>query len=307
MGDKIEAWVKVKFVHDETTYVLERSLEIKKENEGIDQYTKEKKRYPSPKNPILQSYESDGRWKKIPDAFAVIDKILPLELHNYFFFNGERMNEITNNSKEHKKKLASAIKKLLGVDHIYNAIEHTKKAKKYFNDEMKSNADAEALEKLEILNNLKKQLEIEKGERNKKNSELEKVDKEIAQLGDQRLKNDASSKLQGELNTLEGKLNLLKDNNTKSSNNLNDTINNEGYLLFLEDGINDYASLMDDLRKRKEIPAPLKKPFVRDLLESKKCICGRSLDKEISRDAYNEVSKWEKKAGVMKLKQVLMS
>ena len=109
------------------------------------------------------------------------------------------------------------------------------------------------------------------------------------------MKNDASSNLQGELNTWEGQLNLLKDNNTKTSNNLNDTINNEGYLLFLEDGINVYASLMDDLRKRKEIPAPLKKPFVRDLLESKKCICGRSLDEEISRDAYNEVSKWEKK------------
>jgi DNA sulfur modification protein DndD len=55
-------------------------------------------------------------------------QILPVSLHQYFFFDGERIEEIVRSDK--KAEIAEATKIFLGVEVINRSITHLKEAKK---------------------------------------------------------------------------------------------------------------------------------------------------------------------------------
>ncbi|WP_041741447.1 AAA family ATPase [Caldicellulosiruptor kronotskyensis] len=60
-----------------------------------------------------------------------INKILPEELSEYFFFDGERIGNLAKRDKDGKKELATAVRNILGLAEIANAIEHLSGKPKY--------------------------------------------------------------------------------------------------------------------------------------------------------------------------------
>ncbi|MFN9859434.1 MAG: ATP-binding protein, partial [Pseudanabaena sp.] len=90
---------------------------------------------------FLQVAGDDGRWVTQNHPEAVINGILPKSLHQYFFFDGERIEQIVRS--DNRYEIAEATKKLLGVQVLDNAIKHLKEARKSLEDELKSIGDAQ--------------------------------------------------------------------------------------------------------------------------------------------------------------------
>jgi DNA sulfur modification protein DndD len=87
----------------------------------------------------------------------VIGQILPSSLHQYFFFDGERIEEIVRSDK--KAEIAEATKIFLGVEVINRSITHLKEAKKTLENELKAIGDSEIKQLLKQQDNLEQEIE----------------------------------------------------------------------------------------------------------------------------------------------------
>ena len=133
----IDCWAEVLFEHDGKRYRVKRQCRAYKSEgngERSIEYTKSEL--------YLQVAGDDGRWviqNQSPEA--IINGILPKSLHQYFFFDGERIEQIVRS--DNRNEIAEATKKLLGVQVLDNAIKHIKEAKKSLEDELKNIGDAQ--------------------------------------------------------------------------------------------------------------------------------------------------------------------
>lgn len=119
-GDEAVASVEIILVHTNITYTINRSQKYKIDKPGSAKGGQTKLT-------IIYKGE-DGQQKFVPDTQALgkIKEILPQELSSYFFFDGERIN---NMSKEIQKGRGSstfgdAVRKLLGLDTYKAAMKH---------------------------------------------------------------------------------------------------------------------------------------------------------------------------------------
>jgi DNA sulfur modification protein DndD len=89
-------------------------------------------------------------------ADDIINQILPASLHQYFFFDGERIEEIVRSDK--KAEIAEATKTFLGIEVINRAINHLGDAKKTLEAELKTIGNAETKELLQQQQKLEKEI-----------------------------------------------------------------------------------------------------------------------------------------------------
>ena len=119
IGQAVECWVELQFEHDRKLYQLKRKCYASK-NEGV-QYSKSQL--------FMLVAGDDGRWYPPLEAPEdIIGRILPASLHQYFFFDGERIDRFFR--QDPTSNIAEDTKELLGVKVLDRAIEHLKKAKK---------------------------------------------------------------------------------------------------------------------------------------------------------------------------------
>ena len=64
----------------------------------------------------------------------IINRILPASLHQYFFFDGERIDGFFRHDRD--SHIAEDTKELLGVKVLDRGIEHLKKAKRSLQEEL---------------------------------------------------------------------------------------------------------------------------------------------------------------------------
>jgi DNA sulfur modification protein DndD len=112
-------YVKVKLVliHNSTEYTIERSQEYKKTSVDVIAMQAEQS---------ITYKDKDGQTKFIDshDLEDTVNKIIPEELTSYFFFDGERIENLGRNEKKGKEDLARAVKTVLGLEALNNAVEH---------------------------------------------------------------------------------------------------------------------------------------------------------------------------------------
>ena len=74
----------------------------------------------------MQWSDKNGVWRDAPDVDDVIGRALPKDLHPYFFFDGERIEQIASSRvKMNTLILASATKMLLGLEMLDTRDKHT--------------------------------------------------------------------------------------------------------------------------------------------------------------------------------------
>ena len=72
-------------------------------------------------------------------------------------------------------------------------------------------------------------------------------------------------------------------------------VSTRGYLIFLPSVIAEFNLIIEDLRRKGELPSGIKKQFVEQLLNQNKCICGTELRPD--NEPYLQVKNWMNKAG----------
>ena len=139
LAQAVECWVELQFEHDRKLYQLKRKCYANKTSATQVQY--------SPTKLFMLVAGDDGRWyPPLEAAEDIIERILPASLHQYFFFDGERIDSFFRHNQNHN--IAEDTKELLGVKVLDRAIEHLKKAKRSLQEELQELGDARTKELL---------------------------------------------------------------------------------------------------------------------------------------------------------------
>jgi DNA sulfur modification protein DndD len=284
-GKKVDCWVEIIFEHDTSRYKVRRACRVYKGENNVEHSKSEL---------FLQISKDDGRWMpsaQHPDD--IIGRILPESLHQYFFFDGERIEQIVRHDK--KEEIAEATKELLGVEVLSRSIRHLGEAKKSLENDLKTIGGSEIKKLLKEKQKfqeekdkiLQKQVEVEQELTNQ--GELKKV------VNASLLELSGSAELQKLRNELEMQQTLLKQQNATHLDAIKREISVRGYTIFMSDAGAEFETLIADLREKGELLSGIQRPFLEQLLVQQRCICGAQLVE--GSEACKNVTGWMNKAG----------
>ncbi len=282
VGVSVECWVELQFERDGKRYQLKRKCYATKKINNIIEYSQAKLF-------ILVSGD-DGKWyPPLEEPEDIIGQILPESLHQYFFFDGERIDNFFRNNKNNT--IAEDTKELLGVKVLDRAIEHLKKAEKALKEELQAIGDpqtqkllkqqqilessiAETQNKIATISNRVKQLEQDKKYLVSQLQKLSGAD----QL--QQLKNNL---IQQEIN--------LRRNLVNIKSELKQLLSRYSYLVFLSSITSESLDSIKNSRRKNLLSSGVKKEFIQYLLEQNQCLCGNPL--------LPETTTYQKVAGLL--------
>lgn len=282
-GDSQETWVSVTFTHNDVVYTLKRSHKYL----CIERYVEDGQTVVNLGKPSedisLEYLQKDGQTKTPIDKSNIdesMNRVLPKDLSDYFFFGGERVFSIAN-----RTDLSRAVRGLMRLDVLENAYTHLKAVVKGFENEIDTTGDVNAQKaKDSLLTHTERQkalkielknyeqqasywLDQEKGYDAKlATSDIDKV-KELAER-----RRKAQSALEGEIKRLEQIRNkMIADFNTRP------------YAYF---GLPSIKASLEFLEKqntkvggvKESIPA-MEQDAIDYLIHRGTCICGTKLDK----------------------------
>lgn len=286
MGKAVACWAEIVFEHDSTRYKAYRACRAYK-NENTVEY--------GDSELSLTVAKDDGRWMPTaqhPDD--IIGRILPESLHKYFFFDGERIEQIVRYDK--KAEIAEATKELLGVEVLNRSIRHLGDAKKSLETDLKIVGNAES--KKLLTEQDKCELEIEK-----LSMRQVEIEGELASQGELKraisgslLELSGAGDLQKLRDELEMQKSLFKQQIVQATDALKRAISMRAYGVFLLDAAAEFQVIVEDLRQKGELLSGIQRPFLSELLAREMCICGAELVE--GSEAHENVSGWMDKAGV---------
>ena len=285
IGQSVECWVELAWEHDSKRYRVKRQCRVYKHDSGIDVGKTEI---------YMQVAGDDGRWYLPPQQpEEIIGQILPASLHQYFFFDGERIEEIVRSDK--KAEIAEATKIFLGIEVINRSIRHLQEAKKSLENELRIIGDSEIKKllkhqgkielEIEIIN--KRQREIIK-ELEYQNTFKKETSKRLREL-------NAAKDLQERRQELEKQKTSHQDDLRQTRETIKKAISTRGYTVLLPETTVQFREIIDNLKQKGKLTTGISREFIQELLESSSCICGTSLAEENQTRA--NVETWLEKAG----------
>ncbi|PNJ97025.1 ATP-binding protein [Cylindrospermopsis raciborskii C04] len=263
----VECWVEVGWEHEGVRYRAKRNCRVYKNPTSIDA-TKTKL--------TIQIVGDDGKWYfPIEQPEEIINNILPVSLHQYFFFDGERIEEIVRSDK--KAEIAEATEIFLGVKVIDLATKHLKEAKKTLDSELAAIGDAETKQLLKQQSKLEREI-----------SKISQRQTEIAEdLENQQVfKKDISARLVElssvrDLQERRERLENQKRNNyeefKKTKEGLKKAISKQAYTLLLSETTVKFRQIIVAFKQRGQLKSGISREFVSELMKSGRCICGAEL------------------------------
>lgn len=195
--DEIEVWVEVEFIHNEEEYSIRRESKYHKIS------ATEASRIATPRCTIKKKSLSGG-WNTI-DSIEIERKI-PEDLSTYFFFDGERIENISKSNSKGKKDISKAVKNLLGLDILSNLVAQLKKVSNMFEKEYRD----ENTEGIKRINDELDDLREKEGKYSKEIETIENerkiLEKKISENNKKIKANENVAKLQEERESLEKRI-----------------------------------------------------------------------------------------------------
>ncbi len=220
----------------------------------------------------------DGSWYFVPpnqNLEDIINQILPSSLHQYFFFDGERIEQIVRSDK--KAEIAEATKILLGVEVINRSIRHLSEAKKTLENELKIIGDSETKQLLRQQAKIEQEIERINNRQTEIKQELE-YQQTIKKETSNRLRElSAAKELQERRQNLESQKSANHGELKKKWEALKKAISTRGYTVLLSETTVQFREIIEDLKQRGELTSGISREFLHNLLSSQRCICGAEL------------------------------
>ncbi len=286
-GDSVTCRVVVEFEHEGQAFTAERVT--------VDRKTAGPRRERIRDAEVsLEFIDEGGRHhaaRENPEGS--LNQILPDRLHRFFFFDGERIENLVKPAAY--AEIEDAIKTVLGLEVIERSVKHLAEARRILEDDLKEVGSDEERRLTEEVNRTRAELDDLKDVRKTTTSnraaredDLDRVNTRLSGLEDAR-------ELQQKREELEGSLNENEQRIHETRESLGRSINERGYFAFVGNLAQQTTEKFESRREKGEIPSDIKLQFVVDLLERGKCICGTALHD--GEHAYSEVEAWKARAG----------
>jgi len=286
LGEPVECWVEVAWEHDSKRYRARRICRVYKNETDLN---------PGKTELYMQVAGDDGKWYPPPQPpEEVISEILPGSLHQYFFFDGERIEQIVRSDK--KAEIAEATKMLLGVEVLNRSIRHLGEAKKTLENELKIIGDTKTKQLLKEKEKVERETERIATRQTEIFQELE-YQQTLKQETSNRLREmSAVKELESRRQQLEAQKALNQDSLKKSKEALKRLISAKGYTVLLPELTAQFHSITQELRQQGELTPGISREFVHELLNQQRCLCGSELHE--GSHHREKVKGWMDKAGI---------
>lgn len=294
-GDILTATVEVSFEHEGSFYTVVRRAQTKK-IQDMPQKT-------NWTGDVDVTYiDRTGKSRKPNNPADVIDQILPERLHQFFFFNGERIERLAQGTAF--DEIEEATKVLLGLEILDRTGQHLQTVVRKFERELRTIGSdeqkglADELEKLrsqkDSLTEARREFQL-----NEQSSFALRRDKE------DRLKElEGAKALQARRDDLEKEHKRLVRELEARQSEMDVLLAGKGFHAFLGSLPNLTLSVVGELERKDELPAPMKRHFVNELLHREECICGHALTPGSKQ--YNMVSSYRERAGLSDVEENLL-
>ncbi|RLK59605.1 AAA family ATPase [Actinokineospora cianjurensis] len=285
IGDSAEFGVEVVFDHEGQTYRIRRRSRMRKES---DQQ--------SPITPDLElwSTKPDGSSEEVGAPQNMIYTILPRGVSRFFFFNGERIENLVK--KDAYSEVKKDIKVLLDLEQVERSLEHLPRVDRRLGNDIRKYGDANVGEIQQAIDELTKRKGILRDERKILEGDLASLEQERSSVLDLLRQNETAKPTQEQRDNVtrqleEGKIALQEAVNERAN-----IIAKRGFLAFAESLAESTSQMTNAMYQKGALPAPLKREFVDQLLEDEACICGTRLHQHT--ESWRLVTQWRQRAGL---------
>ncbi len=270
--------VILEFVHNSTDYKCKTEQIYYKDFNGTIKSKSNLSR-------VLEYRGKDGQQENVPPTQleGKINEILPKELSNYFFFDGERIGNMSKEiAKGKSKEFPEAVKSLLGLSAFESALKHLNGAHnqnsvvKSYNRSFNANGNDELKKLIDEIDRLEK----ERDDKENRITEIEEKDLPIVQSEKERIEKEQNkfSNVAGLVN--ERKIyedNLQKEESLRQTN-IGDyfkSFSKESYHFFALKMINDAVKALSEADiKDNGIPDIHARTIDYLINKRKTCLCG---------------------------------
>lgn len=270
VGESVEVKVQLGFTHGGERFTATRALNVTKSGE-------EEWRDAGRSEFSLDSGRADGQTRRVSNPTGRVESILPANVRNYFFFDGEKIEQFTRPDNE--KEVKEAVRNVLKIEVLERARTHLDVAAREYQSSLKNLASGGLEQLLDDEENLRLKSEktrTELAELREERAAAERQTKEIdARLSEIHEVREWDSRRKVTSETMK----VRQEELDQLWRSIRDT-SNVGYYRFAGEAIDKATSIVDAMRERGEIPPGIREQFVQDLLASHMCICGRPIEEE---------------------------
>lgn len=281
VGDVQETWVAVTFFHDDKEYTIKRSFRYvcKERKSSSNAFGTEVSLSKKPEEKLTLEYlQADGQTKTPIDRTNIaesIDRVLPRDLSDYFFFGGERVSTIAS-----RPDLTRAVHGLMRLDVFENARDHLSKVIKNFQSSIDTSGDQQAQKAKDAIETYKNQLAAFEEEKENADSQIQywlqkenEYSNELSKSNIEQIKEAKKNRdrIEKSIEAEEKKL----SNTTRA---MVEAFNTRPYAFFGMPAIKQALELLDTVSDTAECVPDMMQSSIEYLLKRGYCICGTHLD-----------------------------
>jgi DNA sulfur modification protein DndD len=295
IGNAVDAWVEVAWEHDGKRYRAKRMCRAYKQQTEVNIVN----------NELLYLYigDADGKWlhpQQPPDE--IIGRILPASLHQYFFFDGERIEQIVRQDK--RLEIAEATKILLGVEVLNRAIDHLGKAKKTLEIELSQIGDTTTKDLLKSQQQSQQEIDRIHQRQTEIAQEIANFDRIKQEIGQHLLELTAATAIQAQRQELESTKATYQTQLRQAQSVIKQIVSTQAYTVLLPELTRGFQQIVGELRDRGELNQGISREFLSQLLLHQNCLCGTELTPNTV--AYIQVQTWLSRASIAVMEETTM-
>jgi len=264
-GDIVRAMVEITFQNNGGRYMVRRSLQgIKQDNGSVSLYDNDEF--------IMMEIRPDGQAKKVDNPIGTMNSILPVNVREYFLFDGEKIDNFAK--PEAAKQVKEAIYLVLKLEILERARRHLETLAQEYRRELKSLSSGELRNLIDKDEKLRNETNKLSDRRSEIEEQIELAKRKIGEI-DQKLRVIPNvTALQQRRDRLGHDLRIRQEEYDSLLGRIRDLAINAYFVVCLP-AIKQAVEILDTKRIKGEIPSNIRQQFIKDLLNQMICICGR--------------------------------
>lgn len=281
-GDTQSVEVEIVLIHDSTEYTITRTQRYTCRGDHV--------RGESVPTVKVIYKQPDGQTESVRavEVKNVINNILPEDLSSYFFFDTERVNSIST-----RKDVADAVKGLLGLTIMDNAVKHlgdrgkksTVVGKLY--GSMDLDGDAKAQEALKRIHTAEEKRKAIAEQLDECASQISQYEARKEQLETFLRENQTTKALQNKKENLERQISLEKKSMEAATNAYFKEFSQGSLVFFAQPLVGTASAFLKETKVDDKGIRDLTRPTIMELIKRGTCVCGRPIEKDS--DAYRQL------------------
>lgn len=284
-GDSAEVAVEVRFDHEGRDYRLLRSAILRKESDQQSVLSPEVQ---------LWMTKADGSSEIVGAPQETIYSILPRGVSRFFFFNGERIENLVKRGAY--AEVQKDIKVLLDLEQVERAIGHLPKVDRKLTADLKKHGGDKASEIQEAIDGLSERQTAAREELKLLEGDLATLTEERDGVTDLLRQHAEAAPIQAERDAVTKELAEARTARDGAIAERAQLVATRGFQAFTDRLGQATQAIADSLYQKGTLPAPLKREFVDQLLDEGSCICGTPLAEHTA--PWEHVKEWRQRAGL---------